>query len=337
MTHVVVEKSMSHWSLVIGTLVLSLGGGLRCAQGAPSTQDRQLQTSLQRHVSVAWQGQSLGATLKRLAVSQQIAIWLDRRVDPQQRVEMRLTDARLDDVLRTLAERSQMGIAAVEGVVYFGPAQSVDELPALMEQARETLRSAPARVRRRWLQKAASEWPKLSEPRRLLAAMVASNGFRLLHGDQIAHDLWAARRLPPIAMIDRTVLLLIGFDLTCEITPTGDCKVLPIRRPLPISKSGTLDRAEKRRSAKGHTKASGHKVFSLRLKNQPLEAVVDQLAQQMGWKVAWDDRLTEAVRRQAVSCDVREVRKEELLESLLGPTDLQFEVDAGQLTIGPRE
>ena len=54
-----------------------------------------LAAKLEARLTATWQGQELRTVLDRLASSQGVPIWLDRRVDPQQQVNAQFTDVSL--------------------------------------------------------------------------------------------------------------------------------------------------------------------------------------------------------------------------------------------------
>ena len=56
-------------------------------------------------VTATWQRQALGKALTRLAASQEIPLWLDRRVDPQQTIDSQFTDFSVEKVLDELAKK----------------------------------------------------------------------------------------------------------------------------------------------------------------------------------------------------------------------------------------
>ncbi|BBO35135.1 hypothetical protein [Lacipirellula parvula] len=223
--------------LIVGlACAATIGGDSACAQAARSGAGRAAQ-QLSQPVSLTWQEVPLATAIKRLAATQSIAVWLDRRIDPSTPINLTAADQPVSEVLDALSE--QVGAAAVPfaGIVYVGPQQSADELTTLAELAREPLTKAPAAVRNAWLKPAPWSAPRLSQPRALLTQLAAEAEASALHADRIPHDLWPARELPTLAAIDRAVLLLAGFDLTCQLGVDGrQLDVVPIERPVAVSR-----------------------------------------------------------------------------------------------------
>jgi hypothetical protein len=188
-------------------------------------------------VSVTWQDQELAAGLDRLADLQQTAIWLDRRVDPSSTVDLSASNQPLIDVLRNLGKPHDWSATPLAGVVYFGPQQTADELATLAAIARQQVAKAPPTTRNRWLTSEAWSFPRLSQPSELLLALAKSAGASVENADLVPLDLWPARSLPPTPLVDRMVLTLASFDLTCELSKDGrQVAVVPIKRPVQITR-----------------------------------------------------------------------------------------------------
>lgn len=93
---------------------------------------------------------------------------------------------------------------------------------------------------------------------------------------------------------------------------------------------GTSTRGEQRRS----TPRSARNVFSLRMENQPVGKVIDQLARQLGLEVVWKADVED--RNTLVSCEVSDGTLSELLTAVLNPAGLEFELKEKRLEVAPR-
>jgi hypothetical protein len=166
-----------------------------------------------------------------------VEIWLDRRVDPQQTIDIKIQDRPLADVLNKLTEPISLGWVELENLIYVGPIDSTRELPTLAAIARNSLAKVSAKDRKPWLEKSAVSWPRLSEPRQLLNEWLTSAGIELDNPTAVPHDLWNAKNLPSLSLVDRVVLLLAGFDQTCQISTNGkSCRIVPIARPVLLTR-----------------------------------------------------------------------------------------------------
>jgi hypothetical protein len=211
--------------LIAGVVIAS------SAHGAESKATQQLA----KPVSITWQEVPLGTALERLAQTQSLAIWQDRRVDPNTPITLTVADQPIADVVAALGQQAGAAAVPFAGVIYFGPQQTADELATLAALARQPFAKAPAASRTRWLKPQAWSYPRLSEPRQLLIELATSVDAKVQNEQSVPHDLWPARDVSALAAIDRAVLLLAGFDLTCRVSKDGSqLQVTPITRPVAI-------------------------------------------------------------------------------------------------------
>gem|GEM_PF-1199756 len=176
------------------------------------------QQRLNRPCGLYWTEVPLRQGLDRLAEVQRVSIFLDRRVDPDQRVTISLDAASLRELLETLAAKLSLGVSYFEPIVYLGPPAAARRLRTLAALRQEEL---PSRDRRREMRKPLA-WPSLSTPREILRSLCQEAGVTPDHLEEIPHDLWPAVRLPAMSWTDRMTLVLIGFDDTFRIDPVGN-------------------------------------------------------------------------------------------------------------------
>ncbi len=226
-------------------LVLALVSAARCGGQSSTPAEERLHRQLDAPVSVAWRGQALAEGLARLGEAQELPLWIDRRVDPATAVDVQVDDRPLREALAAIAGPHDLHAAPYHGVLYVGPRQAAEEVATLGELARQSLARAPAAARSRWLKSEPWSFPKLSEPRALLKKLAASAQTALAADGAVPHDLWPARSLPALPAIDRAVLLLVGFDLTCELSPDGrTLRIAPIERPVLAERRYRIARAQ---------------------------------------------------------------------------------------------
>lgn len=199
--------------------------------------DAPIQQKLAQRATLSWHCQSLGPALARLRESQAIPLWIDRRIDVAAPLELEIRDAPLGDALNQLAAVQQAKAVLFRGIVYFGPASAADELATLAARVKLTIDKLPTERRKKWLTPAPWSFPRLSQPRELVERLAADAGAKVVDADRIPHDLWEGQELPPLSPLDRAVLLLVGFDLTCELAADGGTlRIVPIQRPVTIER-----------------------------------------------------------------------------------------------------
>jgi hypothetical protein len=184
----------------------------------------QLRRHLDDKVSITWSSRSgapLRQALNSLGEDQRIAILLDRRVDPDQKIEFVSDDLSLDATLKRIAKRLSIGVGQVGAVIYFGPESTARRVRTLSMLRHDEAIQLPVDSVSRFLRLQSWKWPDLSTPRDLLEQLARECHIGIQGADRIPHDLWAAADLPPMNFCDRLTLVAAQFDLTFKIDPSG--------------------------------------------------------------------------------------------------------------------
>jgi hypothetical protein len=278
--------------------------------------------------SVSWTNTPLSRALASLRSAQHIAIILDRRVDPEREIRLDLPREPLANILRKIAQQSQLGYCQLGEISYFGPLATARQLRTVAALRTEEAQSLAAPRSRKLLARAGSHWGDLAEPRAILTAWADEAGVKLVGLEKIPHDLWPAATLPAMSWTDRFTLVAAQFDLTFRIDRDGrqielvpmPAKAALVRNyrvtgppaaaaerwvaELPqavISASGGQVRVEGlledhefiARRLRGTpprraTTATGKEVYQVSIENAPLEQVTVQLGQRLGLEFKWD-------------------------------------------------
>ena len=286
--------------------------------------------------SVQWEQLPLGAAIKRLNTLSGNRLLLDRRVDPNQLVNLSLPHATVEEIVAELANACTLGYTRWEHLFYLGPPQTAAHLKALAAQHRKDVAALPADQRQSLLERRRIVWPRLTEPRGLVVHLMEDHGWRVEHGAQIPHDLWSEGELPPLALSDQLTLLLAGFDLSYRIFPERHAiEIIPIDwgqiRPAPHESTAT-------KRLKQPT-AGGQQVFTLRVEHQPVGRVLEQLGRRLGWKLTVDEAAIRAAGRsldEQVSFAVENVDADQLLAALLAPVGLKAERNGDRISVTAR-
>jgi Secretin and TonB N terminus short domain len=361
-------------------------GGVYGQSRSRSDDRREVPTSL-RAISLHWDQVPLSEAVERLARALQHPIFVDRRVDPTRRVSFSARDLLPDAVLAGLAADLSLGVSRLESVDYLGPPETARELRTLAELRRDQVRHLPPAERKVLLARNSLSWPRLAEPRQIIADMLEADGWTVRHAELIPHDLWPASQLPPMSLSDRLTLLLAGFDLT--FVPVGGqqaIEVQPIRRPVTLARTyrvsaarmptpevlrqelpdarwqvrgsqlavaGRLEDHERllellgrrpaqpRRSTRTVTTSTQtiEQRYTLRVDQQPVGAVLRPLGRQLGWNFHIDQAAIDAAGLsldQRVSFSVQDATIDRLLDALLKPAGLTYQLDGQELTVVPR-
>jgi hypothetical protein len=181
-----------------------------------------LQKELQEPLDLAKAGGPLRKMLGDLSLQRRVAIYLDRRVDPDGLLNLAVRDVPLEKALAAIARAQGLGLTFLGPVAYFGPPQTTARLRTVVELCRDAIRALPAPVARKFFRALPMRWDDLATPRELVAQLAAESDLQIVAAEQIPHDLWAGADLPPLSLIERLTLLLGQFDLTFAVDASGD-------------------------------------------------------------------------------------------------------------------
>lgn len=362
-----------HWLALVGWV----GAVCSAAQTTDETWRRgtELQRALSAPVTLQSSQESLREFFIRLGKSQQVAFFLDRRIDPSQPRDFAQPSRSLQSVI-TLAVAPAGAYATPWGdLIYVGPAEVAASLPDALQDLKAQVKSLPAGPRKTWQKSQALSVPRLGRPAELLDQLAAENGVTIEGLEQVSFDVWPEIRTPPLSLADRFAVLLIGFGLWPEISRDGmsvrlvEFAVPPeITRTYTCQKSQELDRwaedhlpsakiAAKKGSATVTAAPANHQQIAVWVaQNEPAPASSDQagtqkvvslhatasagaitrqVAAQLGVDYQCDPQ-SEKLLEKRVTIDVDRVSYPELLRKVLAETGLSFQLDERQLRIFPQ-
>jgi hypothetical protein len=210
--------------MVLAIAAAFVAAAMACAADAPALQwltPDGVRRQLEQPVSISWSGVPLRQALSSLSRSVRVAILLDRRVDPDQEIELSLSDASLDAALKSIALRMDLGASRVGPVIYLGPPKTAARLRTLVELRKQEIEALSPAVRGGLLALKRCRWEMLSTPRELLTAAAREYRVRIEPLEELPHDLWPAADLPPIGLAERVSLIAAQFDLTFELAGSG--------------------------------------------------------------------------------------------------------------------
>lgn len=327
-------------------------------------------------VAISWSSNPLRSALGNLSRTHRMAIFIDRRVDPDQLVNFSAPDIPLNEALRKLARQLKVGVCYVGPVIYIGPEPVAAKLATLAAVKKEEARKLPAAALARVARSQAWQWEELASPRELLDQLSTSGGMTIVGSEHVPHDLWPAGDLPALPWVDRLSLILAGFDMTyrfsadgaqLRLEPMPDSVVLERSHPVRpearqlISKLGELFPNTTIRAAGTQIQVSGsledHEAidrlllgqpikrpstgsvttrYTLTVENQPLGGIVKALAQQLELEATFDPSVNSDKLNELVSFRVKDATLEELLKAVLDPAGLAFELNGKTLEVVPK-
>lgn len=322
----------------------------------------------QNAVGANWTQAPLGPQLAAFARAQRIAIALDRRVDPTQRVDLQVSGVTLEQFLWKLAEPRGLGVVQVGDLFYLGPRDRVALLAARLQRMETELTSAAGSEA--WLKPVRWQSNQPFEPRLQLQGLCQSAGLELANPQDIPMDLWGPVDWPELPAYRAVGLVLTGFDLWPEkslpnfrVAPPADAGTLQVRLKLPpdakpnglvrelrkqwnqaelnldagqlaiTADPETLSRVMQSLAELYRPTATVDATRRFTLKtNAARGSILATIAQQTGLKLEYDPE-ARPVLEIRTQIDVQEATLEELIQATLNGSGLEFKLESGVLKL----
>ncbi len=181
----------------------------------------QLNQGLKRKISLSWSATPLRDSLRNLSRQQKIAVFLDRRVDPGQLIELQTDLLPIEEIFFIIADKADIAVCRMGNLFYFGPRAEVAGLRWIRQSHIENAKKLPASSRRILFSPGSISWTQLSQPHDVLINLTDESEITL--GDvNVEHDLWPAYDLPPLILLDRLLVLTYGFNQYLKLSAEDD-------------------------------------------------------------------------------------------------------------------
>jgi hypothetical protein len=288
-----------------------------------------LQKRLDESVDIVLSENPLRNALENLARNKKVAVLIDRRIDPGQKLEISINQTPLKDAMTSIAKKYGLDFSMIGPVAYFSPPGAAQRARALVALRQEDVRRLAPAVMKKYLQTKTMAWDDFATPRNLLEKLGVQNGFEIAGLEQIPHDLWAAADLPPLGIIERITLIAGQYDLTFAISADGNrITLLPVAEKIEHrERMATPNRPAERSTTKSVPDDISLKRFTLKVVEKPIGPLLKQLAIQLKLELKMDDQALEQAGfslQQRVSFSVNNATVDELLRAALKQTRLKF-------------
>jgi hypothetical protein len=183
---------------------------------------RRFTSTLEQPISGSWKGLPLRSILRRLSRDRGISILLDRRVDPDQELQIETGDRPLRSAVDEIARTTRLGVTQVGNCLVVAPPTAIFRLRTLVALREEELarrsESSNGLARVRTL-KITTSWDDLERPAEIVDSIGRHFGLSIVGLELIPHDLWAGAAIPDATVSEALSLVLNQFDLTFEWLP----------------------------------------------------------------------------------------------------------------------
>lgn len=311
-----------------------LGGTASAANHVAWVTGQAFRQRLAQPVDILWSGNPLREAIASLSHAQKVAILIDRRVDPGQKLELTIKNEPMDTALHAIAEKYSLGVAQLGPVVYIGPPAAADRLEPAAAAFQKAIERLPKATHRKFSTPKALDWDDLATPRELLEQLAEQADVELTGLERVPHDLWAAADLPPLPLVDRMTLVAFQFDLTFAVSSGGaKLELVPLPDDLPAAPEKHKAASESRPAAKPTPATSSAAIDRVRIQrmsvqSEPLGRVLRQLAERLGLELKFDEQAIQHAGislDQPVSATVENATIDDLLRELLKSTGLTFQ------------
>jgi hypothetical protein len=334
----------------------------------------QFETKLAAPVTSTWK-QPLKDVVGSIETTFKICLFVDRHIDPDQLIELQVEDLSLEQTLRRLALTANAEISIIQHVVYLGPKTTCTLLATIAEIHHDNLRTATKAGNIMAVRAEPIQWERLTNPQTLLIHDAQRIGFRYSNQEAIPFDLWDAGELARLPFAHRTTILLAGFNKTFQITDQQTLTIInfpgeaslkrsfnkqlssvnisKIRSQFPTLKiqsnnSGLVVQGrweeihQLERLLAGGTSTTtkpattGMQVYTLTVENQPIQAILQAIAQQEKLELIATDK-AKAILAKQTSIEAKQLTLTQLLDKVTKSAGLTTHIENGKLSIDVRE
>ncbi|MFO1020770.1 MAG: DsrE family protein [Planctomycetales bacterium] len=165
-----------------------------------------------------WQQQSLRQILSRISETNNIGIFIDRRVDADQELDWGAEGKPSGEELHRLATSLGLGDVRIGDSLYLGPSSATSPLRTLVAlRSEEITKTGDVKVRKAWLDPIEFQWQDLDTPREIVTQLVTPLGIKVSGEELIPHDHWRGLKLLGLNRVELLSLVLACWDLTFQL------------------------------------------------------------------------------------------------------------------------
>lgn len=280
--------------------MLALGGDACAVEHGTWVAGPAVRQKLSEPANLLWSDIPLRQALSGLSQTYRVALLIDRRVDPGQKMKLARKGDSLGATLQAIADQRGLGVTLFGNVVYLGPVPTVERLHGLAALLERDVRRLPTTMKFKYHKVQKLAWEDLATPRDLLERLAEENGLAISGLESVPHDLWAAADLPALSLSDRLTLIAVQFDLAVRLSEDGKRILLS---PMPDNIPRTPDNKLRLTSATSPAKRLKPKpaasletvgIGKIVIQRKPLDAVLQELANRFNLELKIDREAIDA-------------------------------------------
>lgn len=290
-------------------------------------------------VHATWTALPIRLVADQLSRLAGMPVVLDRRIDPTTSITLVVAGKPFGEALTAVAALAGGQAVRLESTIRIMPPAEAGRCLTAEQTRRREISRLPTSQRGPLSTKAAWQWPAGSRPRDLVVAAAAEAGIVVVGLDRVPHDHFPAADLPPLALAERIDLILAHFDLRASWsrTPTAAhprCQLVPLPAAMPNGEVAAAPAAPPRQTSPPR-QAGERQTYTLRLE-APLEEALAAITRQLGLVLDLDKASLSArgiAPREIVRAVVRSASRDQLLDAILAPLGLAWQIDDATLRV----
>jgi len=325
---------------------------------------------LEALISTRW-NLPLKDVLNSISETQRVAIFLDRRINPAQQIQLEVLDKTISMTLQQIAIQANAQISYIRNVIYIGPEKTTYLLATVAAIHAEQHRRNQAENTRVFAIGKSTQWNRLTQPQSIVTAIAETVNARITNIDAIPFDLWDKHTLPNLRFAMRMSIVLAGFDLTYQMNNDHSITLTPFPNQAKYLKefSTNVSAANLSRIKKSfptlqittnneHLVASGRweeiaelelllggnninrpkrtttskQVYTLTVTNQSIQNVLQAIASNEKLELVGSVKAQE-IWNKRISLEAKELPLPDLLLQVVGQANLQYRIADNQLLI----
>lgn len=202
-----------------------------CAQeSSQPLKESQFEQAISRPLNANADRTTLRHYLRRLSQVQQVAILLDRRVDPSQQVDVAISADYFDDGIRKFVQQAACEISIVADTIFVGQPDAALSLRTRIELARDEMDGVKQLTPKRQfelLRRYQLDWDEVTSPQEMITRHADRYKVRITNPEAIPHDLWTSGTIANPNFIEGCLMILTQFGLAFEWVTAHEIRIVP--------------------------------------------------------------------------------------------------------------
>ena len=167
--------------------------------------------------------------LQRISQVQQIAILIDRRIDPTQKVEVAIAAEYFDEGIREFVKQADCEMSVVADTIFVGPPETALYLKTRIELARDEfdeIEDLSPKRQFKLLRRYELSWDAVSSPQEIIAKQADRYNIRIINLEMIPHDLWVSGTIAYPNFIEGSLMILSQYGLSFEWIDANQIRIV---------------------------------------------------------------------------------------------------------------